>query len=488
MAAVQSTFSVTDKCLLQHHREWKATSMELSIRSLLILGVILTTLFVFRFEAKTAAQGNSIQSNLPVVEVDPSNITDPTLTPSERLTVRLKISNVTDLFGFDIRFKWNASILNYTGHEAKVPVENYPGGVLHDPTISIADEVNATAGTYIVVYSSLGDAPSFNGSGTVFEVNFTVIDFGECILDIYNSDLATRKGQAINHIVEDGYFSNVFYDVAVLNAVPSSANVFVGEILNVTVMVLNNGTTRDETFDVDLYFDVNLVSTETVTGLPPKTEQAVMFYWNTSGVLPGNYTIIANATIVPGDSRVENNRFENGLITLTIESIRDVAILGMVPFKTVVFKGYCFSVNVTLKNEGSFSETVNVTVYGNDVVISTIPVYMDKGIITNVTFAWNVTEAVEYEDYILNATADQLFDENDTSDNSFVYEGLKVVHPGDFDADMDVDIFDVVLLALAYGSEKGDPAYNPNLDVNCDGKIDIFDVVTVTRFYGYKGP
>jgi len=47
-----------------------------------------------------------------------------------------------------------------------------------------------------------------------------------------------------------------------------------------------------------------------------------------------------------------------------------------------------------------------------------------------------------------------------------------------------VDIFDIVAIASSYDSEDGDPAYNPNYDIDGDGDIDIFGIVTVAGKYG----
>jgi len=56
--------------------------------------------------------------------------------------------------------------------------------------------------------------------------------------------------------------------------------------------------------------------------------------------------------------------------------------------------------------------------------------------------------------------------------------------PGDFDADGDIDIFDFVQFADAYGSETGDPNYNAIGDFDDDGDIDIFDFVDFADVYG----
>ena len=56
--------------------------------------------------------------------------------------------------------------------------------------------------------------------------------------------------------------------------------------------------------------------------------------------------------------------------------------------------------------------------------------------------------------------------------------------PADFNGDGEVDIFDVVKVATAYGTEIGDPGYDALYDLDHDGDIDIFDVVKVATAYG----
>ncbi|MCK4477559.1 hypothetical protein KAU88_03400 [Candidatus Bathyarchaeota archaeon] len=116
------------------------------IKILLILGIILINLFTFGFSIKPAVHGQFALTSQTVVYVDPSNITDITLIPSKNFTIALKISNVTDLKGLDIQLSWNASILNYTNHVVKIPVEDYTDGILHEPIMQVKNEVNATAG------------------------------------------------------------------------------------------------------------------------------------------------------------------------------------------------------------------------------------------------------------------------------------------------------------------------------------------------------
>lgn len=62
----------------------------------------------------------------------------------------------------------------------------------------------------------------------------------------------------------------------------------------------------------------------------------------------------------------------------------------------------------------------------------------------------------------------------------FLINGLT----GDVDYDFDVDIFDIVHIAGAYGTNFEDPNFRPECDLDRDGDIDIFDVVRAASNYG----
>ncbi len=448
---------------------------------------MLTIFFTFGLDEPGEAGLNLTPASETKVHVEPTLIKDTALIPSTNFTVELRISNVSDLYGFDIVLKWNASLLSYSSHLLKIPVEDYPGGVLHKPTFLVGNQVNTTAGSYWVAASSLSPAASFNGSGTVFEITFTVISYGEGTLDIWKSAISNSNGESIAHSVESGYFSNIFYDLAIVDVTPFPTSAFIGEQIDITVAVLNNGTITIQGFNVTVNFNNTVIDTQAISDFAPAAEIDLMFHWNTTGLSPGDYMIWANATILDGEDRTDNNRFDDGIITLVIEPIYDVAVTSLTPLKTIIFPGYCLSMNATVANNGNLPVTLNVTLYTNNSEINRTQVYIVKDQSVNVTFTWNAMDAIEYEEYLLNVTADWLDGENNTLDNSLSYSNMMVVHPGDFDSDMDVDIFDIVTIAIAYDSQRGDPKFDANFDVNCDNQINIFDIVAIAPFYGYEG-
>ena len=59
---------------------------------------------------------------------------------------------------------------------------------------------------------------------------------------------------------------------------------------------------------------------------------------------------------------------------------------------------------------------------------------------------------------------------------------------GDINVDGIVDIVDIIIAALAFGSRPGDPNWDPRVDVNCNNLIDICDLVKIAVNFGKTAP
>jgi len=81
------------------------------------------------------------------------------------------------------------------------------------------------------------------------------------------------------------------------------------------------------------------IATIIVRDLAPNSKHCETIIWNTAGLKPGNYTIWASATILPGEVDVENNRFIDGLVLLIDKpkAFFTFSPLYPMPGETVVF-------------------------------------------------------------------------------------------------------------------------------------------------------
>jgi hypothetical protein len=160
-----------------------------------------------------------------------------------------------------------------------------------------------------------------------------------------------------------------------------------------------------------------------------------------------------------------------------------VAVVVVLPTKTVVGEGYPVNITVKVKDYGIFNEVFSLTTYVNATAVETREISLTSGASATLTFTWN-TAGFAKGNYTVWAYAWPVPGETDTDDNAYI-DGLVIVSMvGDLNNDGVVDIRDISIAGRAFGSYPGHSRWNPNADINNDGIIDIRDVSIIGRNYG----
>jgi len=473
----------------------------------IILALLLTGMLAFSFNTNavmthkpdaTASGAPAAVKVIPeIIELGPQNVTD------LEFTVAIVVEGITDLAGFDIQLEWNTTCLDYVGHSATVPVENFPppqepspyGGILHEPILTLKNEVNQTAGTYWVAFATF-DGPSFNGSGTVFIMTFKVAhqpQQGEEDVTLHLhftvTALSDPAPKPIPHDVYDGtviIHAHKTHDVAITNITTPETVVGQNYTTFINVTVENQGG-YNENINITTYANTTTIDTLTNMILAEGNNTTIVFAWNTTGWLNGNYTISATITPVSGETDTADNTYVDGVVTV-ISFAHDVAVVNVTAFKTIVGQEFFLSINVTVENQGGYNENINITTYANTTVIDTLAgISLNTGNSLTIIFTWDTTGWTK-GNYTISTRVERVPGETDTADNTFADGLVLVTIPGDVDGDFDVDIYDVVKMCSAYGYGKGDPEYDPNCDTDSDGYVDIFDIVIACSHYGEQHP
>ena len=159
-----------------------------------------------------------------------------------------------------------------------------------------------------------------------------------------------------------------------------------------------------------------------------------------------------------------------------------------------VCENYTVKVNVTVTNQGTFTETFNVTAYASDLLhsyaIGKTSITLAAGETKVLTYTWS-TIGFTKGTYTISAQADPVIGELDTADNSYTGGTVKIVIQGDINGDGIVDIFDIARIAIVFGVQVigvPPPNWDPNADINGDYIIDIFDIVIVALHFGESSP
>jgi len=257
--------------------------------------------------------------------VDPEETIDPTLVQGGNFAINVSVGNATELFGYEFFLNYSTAVLTATYITLGSFFPSEP-----TPPVIWQEEINDTLGYVWYKVSMQSGVPGKSGSGTLATISFTVDDIGESPLDLCKTQLDDSGLNLIAHNVYDGYFSNkpIIHDIIITDVKTTVTTVKVvdtvpfyekdevhemraGGKVNITVSVKNNGT-RPETFNVTAYYGDSAVNTQNVTA-PADFLKELIFEWDTGGVAEGNYTIWAEASHVPGETNLDNNRgFKKG--------------------------------------------------------------------------------------------------------------------------------------------------------------------------------
>jgi hypothetical protein len=180
---------------------------------------------------------------------------------------------------------------------------------------------------------------------------------------------------------------------------------------------------------------------------------------------------------------------ESAVITSPLGE-HDVAVVNVTTSKDgcrpmlTVCRNYTARINVTVLNEGVFTENFTLTAHANATVIGTTNVVnLAPGLQTIVTFLWNTT-GYGYGNYTISAQATGVVGETDTADNTLVDGTILVTGVGDVNGDFKCDGKDIARMAKAFGTRRGQPLWDTNADVNDDDKVDGKDISIAAKYYG----
>jgi len=105
-------------------------------------------------------------------------------------------------------------------------------------------------------------------------------------------------------------------DIAVTKIATSKTVVGQGYSVSINA-TFSNQVLNYETFNAIIQANTTTINTQTIT-LTSRELTTITFTWNTAGVPKGDYTIIAYATPVPGETDTTDNTLADGWIIVTI--------------------------------------------------------------------------------------------------------------------------------------------------------------------------
>ena len=386
---------------------------------LFLISTILIATKTNRSFSKPTGDMKLAATSTPLVYVNPPNITK---SVGETFTIDVVVADVADLYGIDIQFKWDPSILEYVSHTTKIPVDTYPDGILYEPGIFVVDNTDPTAGTYQISYACMDPAPVFDGTGIVFNMTFNVIKEGGCTLEFPKNEwgvpltqLSSSAGTPMIHTVQDGVFETVGIPEASFTWQPQIGVVGKSTCFNASESNTPSGTIVAYYWD---FADLNA----TVS-----TNAEITHAYNASGL----YSV---SLIVENDAGVNSSKTVK---QVTIVESRNIKIISVSPSTDKTIINSTIMANITVTNNGYTNENFILAAYYNTsatewtMIATTNVTNLKFGSTKEYSFIWDTTGVEAEKYYVIKANA-TLVPYEDEADNTKISEPLlitsKIIH------------------------------------------------------------
>jgi hypothetical protein len=194
----------------------------------------------------------------------------------------------------------------------------------------------------------------------------------------------------------------------------------------------------------DIYYGYGRINArKAIYGTPSTINYTLIITTTTGGTTnppPGNYAYNAGSiiqiTAIPNTDYTLDYWKLDGInigtinpISLTMDGnhtlqavfrvgFHNIVIANIKSSKTVVDQGYSMNINVTITNQGDYSETFNVTLYANTTEIGRQEITLASGSSISLTFSWDTTDFAR-GNYTIWAYAEPVPDETETANNTF---------------------------------------------------------------------
>jgi hypothetical protein len=422
---------------------------------------------------------NGYFNNVPPIKptstlyISPHEIIDPSLLPGSTFNVNVTIDKVEKMRMCTINITYDTNVISWVGLDL-LNVQNVT------PTANAV--LNDQKG-YMWINLTYPTSVTTLHPAALVAIRFSVDAFGATTIHLKDTKMFDEMGVPIPHDTVDGYFCTLIHDVAIVNIHLPQNWAYKGWKLNITVTAKNLGNVN-ETFNIEVYYDNNLVGLSTITSLPPGEKANATITWDTIGVQAGNYTIEAVATQVPYEYNVTNNILVYGKVWI-MEKIHDVAITNLTLARNYAYQNLPINVTVSVKNLGNYTETFDVNIFYDESLMHTFKsVSLTPGQQTTLVFTWNTSNLQLYYNYTIRAETTQIPYEYNVTNNVYVDGTFEIRLLGDINNDKKVDMKDIIVAAKAFGTFPGESRWNPDADVNLDGTVDMRDIIKIARNFG----
>ncbi|MBS7281499.1 MAG: hypothetical protein KIH09_16910 [Candidatus Freyarchaeota archaeon] len=223
--------------------------------------------------------------------------------------------------------------------------------------------------------------------------------------------------------VIDFYLSQTYiHDIAITDVTLTPSTAFIGEQVDINITVKNEGN-YTESFNVTICIDSNPIKSFSAADLEPNQQITLGFRWNVTEMPEGNYTLSAQA--YSGQDEIDNtNNFyftslevKNPFTSPSTNS--DIAIINIIPEKSVVYLGEKINLTIYVKNNGTEVESFVLKTYFNESLMENKTLVLTPNEIQTVHLTWD-THNVSGGIYIFKAIVEPVENEVNLLNNEYI--------------------------------------------------------------------
>lgn len=162
----------------------KRTTIMISVLAVLILVAAFIIFYISTSRPST------------VLFVDPQTSSG---TVGQDFAVDIRISNVANLYGWQLKLRWDTTILHF--------VNATEGTFLKRRSSTFFNIATNKTDQIVLICTLLGDVPGVNGSGVLATIWFQAKENGGSDLRFHDTLLVNSDEEIISHTIRDGRFS-----------------------------------------------------------------------------------------------------------------------------------------------------------------------------------------------------------------------------------------------------------------------------------------
>ena len=120
----------------------------------------------------------------------------------DHFTVNVSISDVSNLYGYELKIYYNSTLLNGT-RVTEGSFLRSGGSTFWDP-VNFTDHYNLTEGVLYIADLLTANVPGMSGGGVLATIEFKSIALGSCVLHLEDVKLSDPTPSQISHVDSDG--------------------------------------------------------------------------------------------------------------------------------------------------------------------------------------------------------------------------------------------------------------------------------------------